>query len=251
MRSLAVLGSTLLLILVPPLAVEGQDPGILAVQYYQCTVGQESQADEIFQETLSPILEGMLASGSITNWGWLAHDTGGRWRRALYFGAADLDALFSARGAFIEEMQGEHAEAAASLNTVCWTHDDYMWTPAADQAPQAVVQDRPAVAISQYLKCDIDREGRADELTQEVFAPIYDRFVQSGAIAGWGWFAHMVGGEYRRLWTISGSDFPSLMTAWGEINAASAQEASSATREFNDICPSHVDYLWTTVASNP
>ncbi len=153
----------------------------------------------------------------------------------------------------VAQVGADHAEAGERLNTVCPTHDDYIWAaPAADDGDAvaaAAAQDRPPVAISQYITCDMTREARADEIMAEALGPIYDRFVESGAIASWGWFIHQVGGEYRRLWTISGDDYPSLMDAWGEMIAAVAEEESSAGMEFNQICNSHVDYLWRTVAA--
>lgn len=219
--------------------------------YYDCVVGDESRADQIVEEVLAPILDRHVEAGNVTVWGWLSHATGGSWRRANFVGAADLETLLSTRAAIVQEMVNDHGEAAAELNRVCPSHDDYIWGAAADQSAEAVTTERPAVAISQYIRCDINREAEADAIVQRAMAPIYDRFVESGAITAWGYFAHVVGGEFRRLWTISGDDYPSLMTAWGEMNQAVQAEEPGAGFLYNEICPTHVDYMWNTVMARP
>jgi hypothetical protein len=244
---LSVLGA----LLIVPAVAQGQDGGVVVAQYYQCTSGQEARADEIAEEVLAPILNRHMEAGHIDSWGWLGHDTGGHWRRLGYWSAPDMETMFSTRAAIVAEFLERNADAAAELNTICPVHDDYLWSPAAAQSVEAVTQDRPAAGISQYLKCNVNRETEADEIVERALGPIYDRHVASGQLASWGWLAHQVGGEYRRLWTITGADFMTLMTAWGEIIAEASEEVPVEFAEFSEICPDHVDYLWNTIMSNP
>jgi hypothetical protein len=40
--------------------------------------------NEIFELAYLPAFEAAVADGTITSFGWLAHHTGGKWRRVLY-----------------------------------------------------------------------------------------------------------------------------------------------------------------------
>ena len=241
------------LALLPALAL-AQDGTVFVSQYFECIVGEEGEADRIAEEVLAPIFDRHMEMGHISTWGWLSHDVGGTWRRASYFASPDMATLFATRDAIVQDVLGDHAEDAATLNTVCPRHEDYIWGSALGDvvpASDANTTERAPAAISQYIRCDFNREAEADAILQRSLAPIYDRWVESGAIQSWNYFAHQVGGEFRRLWTLSGSDYPSLMQAWGEMNDAVLAEEPGASFLYNEICPTHVDYLWNTVLSQP
>ena len=42
-----------------------------------------------------PIYEQAVKGDAITDWGWLAHHTGGKWRRILYHTASSMEGLLS------------------------------------------------------------------------------------------------------------------------------------------------------------
>ena len=84
----------------------------------------------------------------------------------------------------------------------------------------------------------------------KVFAPTLDRMVTDGKIKSWGWNEHIVGGEYRRLATISASDVKTLMAARAELIEA-MYEKNPLGDTFSEICGPHADYLWEIKFSNP
>jgi len=180
---LAVCGLALL-----PAVALAQDGTVFVSQYYECIVGQEGEADRIAEEVLAPILDRHMEMGHISTWGWLAHDTGGPWRRVTFFASPDMATLFATRDAIVQDVLGEHAEDGATLNTVCPSHDDYIWGSALGDvvpASDANSTERAPAAISQYIRCDFNREAEADAILQRSLAPIYDRWVESGAIQSW------------------------------------------------------------------
>ena len=81
----------------------------------------------------------------------------------------------------------------------------------------------------------------------EAFAPIYDKLVEDGKITSWGWQSHVVGGWFRRLFTMTATDYGTLMDARAEALAAQYGEDNEAGAEFAGICGAHHDYLWDIV----
>lgn len=65
-----------------------------------------------------------------------------------------------------------------------------------------------------------------------------DQQVANGTITSWGWLEHVLGGGYRRLWTLTGRDSKTLLQA-------------ETLQEFGSICGTHVDYLWDIQKSTP
>jgi hypothetical protein len=95
------------------------------------------------------------------------------------------------------------------------------------------------------------RESRADELATTVFGPIYDRQVAAGRLASWGWMEHVVGGTWRRLLTMTANDEASLMAARAAIIDEIDASNEAAGKDFDEICGSHQDYIWTIRHEKP
>lgn len=238
--------------LVPDIAAaqEESNPHVLA-SYWICDMTRESRADEITRENMGPVYQKHVDAGHLTAWGWLAHDTGGMWRRANYYIAPDRDQLMAMRGAIVDELLNEQTETTMEFLSICPRHVDYIWESRAGSAASAGAGDeRATAAISTYYVCDVAQEERADELVNDVFAPILDRHVEAGNIASWSWLAHDVGGEYRRLFVMDGADHASILNGRDMIGADMASEAEAASKEFGAICNSHADYLWDVQVSS-
>ena len=74
--------------------------------------------------------------------------------------------------------------------------------------------------------------------------------VADGKLMTWGWNEHIVGGEYRRLATMSAAD---MKAAHGGARCArgSARQDNPAGDMVTDICPSHADYMWEIKSQAP
>ncbi len=230
-----------------PLAAVGQtdeeQSNFIYATYMNCNSVRQEEADAIFATVQKPILEAAVANGTITGWGWLAHHTGGKWRRVRYHSANSMDELLAAL-----ETIGEQTDAAlgddTTFGSICNQHDDYIWRSAAGSAGDAAGGDRGKASLSAYFVCDIALEDRADEIVKTVFAPIYNAHVGEGKLKSWGWSEHIVGGKYRRLATMTADDWPTLLKMRGEIFEAMDKQDNPLADYFGEICGSHSDYLW-------
>ncbi len=253
MLSRLTLAAAGLALLVPtlPAAAQTTNPVVMGT-YYRCNTATEARADTVWQRSLGPIFDRMLAANQITAWGWLSHNTGGAWRRVSVMVAPDMDKAMDARDALIREAATRQAAALREFNTICSSHDDYIWVyQTGSTAPADVGRSRPPAGFSVYYQCDPTREQRADELVRTAIAPIYERHREAGHLNSWGWYSHSVGGFYRRLSTMDGPDHKSLMQARAMIIADLQREAPLAAREFNEICNAHTDYMWDLTITRP
>ena len=116
--------------------------------------------------------------------------------------------------------------------------------------PNLVAQDSPSIAFGIYYRCDQAQEARADEIVEQVLVPIYDKQLAAGRISAYGWAAHVMGGAWRRLAYMIGSDVGVMMDARAAIIEDLGTNHASALRELTSICPSHDDYIWSTVAAS-
>ena len=214
--------------------------------YFTCPGGSLEAADaEIAAD--QERMDGLVADGTISRWGYLAHHTGGSWQRIFYYQADSLDALLDGSDA-IQDTGDDDGDAAGeekgpSFGEVCNRHDDYIW-----QVQNGTIgADRGAVGFSVYHVCDIAREDRADEIVAEHFAPILNTMVEDGQLASWGWSSHVVGGKYRKLQTMTAADHKSLLAARGAAITALYADDDAAGNEFTEICGPHVDYMWNIV----
>jgi hypothetical protein len=244
----AIVTSILALAVAAPLSLPAQDEkpadNYIYATYFYCNTARQEEADELVKKNSAPFYDAAVADGTINGWGWLAHHTGGKWRRIQYHTAGSMEALLAA-----QENIAKRAEAAGvaedSFSEICSAHDDYIWKSVAGNTLQVT---RGKAGLSVYEVCDMSRETRADEIVKKVFAPVLDKAVADGKLTSWGWSEHIVGGEYRRLSTMTAKDFPGLLKTRDEIIEAIYGDGDNAeANEYSEICGSHSDYLWEIV----
>ena len=207
-----------------------------------CSTGGQERADEIVAQYDKPVLDKLVDEGKITGWGWLAHHTGGKWRRIRYHQSDSLAGALDGLNAMNEAMaEGTDEKIAAEFAEICDAHQDYIWQNLSGSGGD----ERGSAGFSVYHNCDINREGRADEIVENVFGPVYDKLVEDGKLTSWGWSTHVVGGHIRKLQTMTASDHKALLAARAEAIATTYDEGDNAAgREFSEICGSHEDYMW-------
>ena len=74
-----------------------------------------------------------------------------------------------------------------------------------------------------------------------------NRLVEEGKLISWGWASHQVGGQFRKLQTMTASDHKTLLAARNEAIEAIYAEGSAVGEELATICGSHVDYMWDII----
>jgi hypothetical protein len=237
------------LFLTAAMTAQAQDKpkdSFIYVTYYYCDVTQQERSDQIFDQLYKPLFDAAFADGTITNYGWLAHETGGKWRRALYYGGPTVQGLLDAQKKVFDPADTKNKKMSDEFGKICNSHDDYIWRAVAGNTLTAV---RGEAAFSTYFVCDSSREDQADALVKQVFAPIYDKLLADGKLKSWGWLEHVVGAEYRRLATISGADMKTVLEARASITQALMDNPLGDT--FTDMCGSHADYMWDIKSSKP
>ena len=250
MKTIKTLAATIALTVIALACVAQEDdegPEIFTyASYFYCPGGPLSRVDEIIAEDADR-MDGFVDDGTISGWGWLAHHTGGQWRRLFYFQADSTDALLDASDAIEDRGDDDDADAdedeGLSFNQICNGHDDYIW-----QVESGTIGvDRGKAGFSVYHVCDISREERADEIIDELVAPILNQFVEDGKLTSWGWSSHSVGGRFRRLQTMTAAEHKWLLNARNEAIDAIYADDNELGMEFSDICGPHVDYMWDII----
>jgi hypothetical protein len=216
------------------------------VTYSVCDLAQQERADEIFEQVQKGVYEAAVADGTIQGYGWLKHHTGGKWRRAVYYGAGSAQALLDAQKKLGDQMDAKNEKLGTEFSKICNSHDDYIWRTVAGNIGTVA---RGGAAFSTYYVCDQGRETEADALVSQVFGPVYDKMVADGKLKSWGWNEHIVGGSYRRLATMSATDVKALMEARAAVVQAFIDNPLGDT--FTDICGDHTDYIWEITSQSP
>jgi hypothetical protein len=219
--------------------------------YYQCDVTRQELADEIVEAAYAGVYDAALEAGQIQSWGWLAHHTGNEWRRLIYHSAPDLDGLFGALESTSDAIDENNPEMARALGDICGSHVDYVWQHVVGSRAGDLPEDRGDAGFSVYYQCKVSQEERADEIVKDVFAPVFNKNVGAGKLASWGWMEHMIGGEYRRIWTMSGADHSNVLAARDAIYTELMESHRDAVREFDEICYGHQDMMWNILIEKP
>lgn len=215
--------------------------------YFYCDVTGQDRVDEIVKTVNAPVYDQMVKEGAITGWGWLAHHTGGKWRRIQYYQAPSVAGLLDAQEEMNKRFSALDDDGDMEFGKICKAHEDYIWEVEAGSSGET----RGKAGFSVYYKCNESKEERADEIFAKDFGPILDKYVADGRLTSWGWSSHWVGGAFRRLQTMTAANHKDLLKARGELIDEMYAEENKAGLEFNEICGSHADYMWNIELETP
>ena len=252
-KSIAACLFAILLIPTDGLAQDQDAPTLYAyATYFVCSPDGESRADEIINSSFKPHYDAAVEHGDISSWSWMQHHVGGKWRRVLVITASDMDAILDSSGALGEIIEDRTPEAGRAFSSICSSHEDYIWETVDGVSTSTTAGNRGDAGFTMYLECDMNEEDRADELVRDVFGPIYERHVNAEGLASWNWLAHNVGGDYRRIVTMTAADHKTLMNTRAAIlDEFDDRRVERAVKEMNEICPKHNDYLWDILIQAP
>jgi len=215
--------------------------------YFYCDVAGQDRVDEIVKASNAPVYDQMVKEGLISAWGWMAHHTGGKWRRVQYYQAASIGGLLDAQEEFGKRMDALPNNGDNEFGKICSAHEDYIWKVESGTGSDT----RSDAGFSVYYKCNESREERADEIWAKDFAPILNKAVADGKLSSWGWQSHQVGGAYRRIQTMTAPTHKGLLEARGGLIEAMYGNDNAAGAEFSEICGSHSDYMWDIQIETP
>jgi hypothetical protein len=243
-RNYLVAGLTLLLTGGIAVAQEEEESkGFTYATYLYCDTNKEGEMDKIVAEFEKPVMDKLVEDGVVGDWGWMRHHTGGQWRRIRWFSADSVPAAVAGVEAFGVAMDAAAEAADIPTTDACPHHDDYIW----EVQSSSDTEDRGPASMSVYYSCKISDEARADEIYDELFAPVLNQAIEDGKLVSWGWQSHVIGGWFRRLQTITAADYETLLTTRQEVLDAVYSEDSELGAEFAEICGPHHDYLWDNV----
>jgi len=117
-------------------------------------------------------------------------------------------------------------------------------------AASAGAQETRTYVFGTYYKCSEGTETRADAIYKQTAAPLVQKQIAAGNLAASGWARHWMGGDWRRLEYIGGTDLGKVVTARDAIIGELMSAHTKAMEEFSTICPSHDDYIWSSLASS-
>ncbi len=232
---------------IPSLVWAQNQGGVVFATYYECDPNLEAALDLVVMEAIAPIYQKHVDSGELTTWGWSAHAIGGAWRRLGFMIAPDRETALEVRGAIFQEVQAEEAAAGRMVNTVCPTHEDYIWS-IAQTSQLADPNAGPSPSMTTYYSCNQGSEAEVDEIVRETIAPVLEDLVREGQLNNWSWLVHQAGGWFRRAAVLSGTDHASILNARDALGERLVGDDSVG--QFFTICSSHVDYNWNPVTSN-
>lgn len=215
--------------------------------YFYCDVTKQDDVDKIAEEQIAVTYNAGVEDGTIGGWGWLAHQTGGKWRRILYHTSDSIGGLLDAQKKL--GAAGAASDPNNEFGQICGAHDDYIW-----KAETGNIFDGPRgeAGLSAYFICDVAREERADEIVASTLSGIFNDHVGEGQLTSWGWSSHQIGGKYRRLNTMSAANYTDLLAARDSIlEAMYGDDGPAEAIEFTEICGGHADYLWDIQIENP
>lgn len=249
-KSLAVLMAAFVCVTGTAVAQDGDDVAYVYATYYYCDTDKQGIADALVDNSLAPAYDAAVDDGTLNAWGWMVHHTGGKWRRLMYWVVDSQDALIDAPDAIDKKMEELDGPGGDGLGALCPLHDDYVWRTVTGSTPGNEPEERGEAGLSIYFVCNGD-ESRADQIVKDVFAPVYNRHVEEGSIVSWGWMEHFIGGEYRRVATMTAKDFKSLLKARSAVISELDAKHEEEFDEFDSICGSHSDYLWAVAHEKP
>jgi len=215
--------------------------------YFYCDANGQDQVDEIIKTKNAPVFDQLVKDGVISSWGWMAHHTGGKWRRVQYYQAPSIDGLLDAQAEMDKRFDAVPDNGDEEFGNICSSHDDYIWKVESGTGSDT----RSDAGFSVYYVCNEVREERADEIWAKDFAPILNKAVADGKLSSWGWQSHQVGGKYRRIQTMTAPTHKALLAARGELIEAMYGDDNAAGKEFTEICGSHADYMWNIQIETP
>ncbi len=221
-------------------SAQDQEKTFLYASYFSCPAGKMSDVSKVIKDQFAPLYDAAVKDGTLKDWGWSTHHTGGHWQLIFNHSNNTIDALLKSADTMNERGKAAKVDPENIFGKICNSHEDYIW----ELTQGATGEVEGPAALSTYYQCDISQEDRADEIVKTAFAQNFNANMGKGKLSSWAWASHSYGGKYRRgMWT-SAANYTDLLKTMDAIFEANYGNDSKAGREFTQICSSHSDYLW-------
>lgn len=123
---------------------------------------------------------------------------------------------------------------------------------AAAPGPVSAQEDATAYVYASYYECSPGSISGAVQNIRDNWTPIVQESMDGGAVAAWGALTHATGNTWSVGLYHVGPDLDRLRGALDDGIERLYSENPDAAAAFGEACPTHEDYVWTTlVASQP
>ena len=144
-------------------AQEEEQKTFVYATYFECDTSRQEIVDEVVKYVWAPAYDAAVEAGTISQWGWLAHHTGGKIRRLFYYAAPSIAELMDAPDAVTPGIQKSNPGASQVFSEICNAHEDYIWqVGVGSQGAGLGPKERGKGGSAGYCDCKRSKEERAD-----------------------------------------------------------------------------------------
>lgn len=112
-------------------------------------------------------------------------------------------------------------------------------------AASAQEEDETAYVYASYYECG-PGQSEAVAMLQDGWGPIVQARMDAGDLSAWGLLRHDTGNEWSLAIYHVGSDLTAMNEALDSGLAEYGDAHPEESARFSEVCPSHVDYIWTS-----
>ncbi len=113
----------------PALAQDEPQPGVAAVRYFECPLGDLGDAVRLLNGEWREIAMDLIDEGLLIDYGILTHSWGDEWNLVDYFVTTDIQAFHTAWGEMVTRQQARDPENELfeSFSALCPRHKDNIY----------------------------------------------------------------------------------------------------------------------------
>lgn len=240
MRPLVLLLAAALLLVAPPrLAAQSDAPRVYEM-YFQVGFADVPAWIEAHRQREVPLLDSLVAEGTLNGYAFWLHDTGGEYNVRYNFVVANWNGLGALFDAYYARLGADGMEEWLAMVD---RHVDQIWMINDGNIPAAVA-DAPVVYESSF-EIDSGQQAQWNEDFAAHGKPALERAMEEGLITGWAELHHDTGGPSTVkyvYWLDSWDATDDAMARIAEIRTELGQEMESGR-----MIRSHSDNVWRTL----
>jgi hypothetical protein len=143
---------------------------------------------------------------------------------------------------FINKKEKTMKRVIASVLLLLIITSGFVFAQDSDEVKKKV---KPTVVLQQNM-VPLVQMGRYIEITNEYWAPGFDKLVDEGKLIKWSYMTHAWGDEWNIVVRYVAKDFATFLKAWGEGYKSFTESAPEEVRdEFGGMHTAHKDNIYT------
>jgi hypothetical protein len=212
-----------------------QDATRVMLSFYSVLYSDIPEWQAHYNDNLVPVMEGMVADGSLTGFGVRMHHVGGKYNLRMNLAGTDDTNFEEVATRIATAAAAKDPEAMERTERMILSHYDEIWTLGRRnlEAPNDA-----AYVYENFFQVNRADVERWNELWESVL-PVFDELMSQGLMKGYVVEQHNMGGEYN--WKVLG-----FFNEWDDIDDAQARFSESVplNHEFWTLPIAHKDEIW-------